>query len=60
MGHKTNSDIYSYYYSAISVISMQEVFRGIRTSNAAEMHGLSLNRTQQLPQTISKEGWLRV
>lgn len=60
MGHKTNSDIYSHYHSAISVVSVQEVFRGIRAGNAAEMHGLSLNRTQQLPQTISEEGWLRV
>lgn len=60
MGHKTNSDIYSHYHSAISVVSVQEIFRGIRAGNAAEMHGLSLNRTQKLPQTISEEGWLRV
>jgi len=60
MGHMTNSDIYSHYHSAISVVSVQEIFRGIRASNTAEMHRLSLNRTQQLPQTISEEGWLRV
>ena len=45
MGHKTNSDIYSHYYSAISVISIQEIFRDIRAGNAAEIHGLSLNKT---------------
>jgi hypothetical protein len=60
MGHKTNSDIYSHYHSVISTVNVQEIFRGIRAGNAAEMHGLSLNRIQQLPQTISEEGWLRV
>jgi hypothetical protein len=60
IGHKTNLDIYSHYHSAISVVSVQEIFCGICAGNAAEMHRLSLNRTQQLPQTISEEGWLRV
>ncbi|RDL33722.1 uncharacterized protein BP5553_08090 [Venustampulla echinocandica] len=60
MGHKTNSDIYSHYHSAISMVNVQEIFRGIRASNATKMHGLSLNRVQQTPQHISKEGWQRV
>jgi hypothetical protein len=60
MGHKTNSDIYSHYHSAVSTVNVQEIFRGIRAGNAAEMHGLSLNRIQQLPQTISIEGWQMV
>jgi hypothetical protein len=60
MGHKTNSDIYSHYHSAISAVSVQEIFRDIRAGNTADMHGLSVNRIQQLPQTISEEGWLRV
>lgn len=60
MGHKTNSDIYSHYHSAISTVNVQEVFRGVRAGNATEMHGLSLNRIQQMPQQISKEGWQRV
>lgn len=60
MGHKTNSDIYSHYHSAVSTVNVQEIFRGIRAGNATEMHGLSLNRIQQMPQNISKEGWQRV
>jgi len=60
MGHKTNSDIYSHYHSAISTVNVQEIFRGIRAGNTTEMHGLSLNRIQQMPQHISKEGWQRV
>jgi len=60
MGHKTNSDIYSHYHSAVSAVNVQEIFRGIRAGNTAEMHGLSLNRIQQLPQSISEDGWLRV
>jgi integrase len=46
MGHKTNSDNYSYYYSIISTVNIQEIFYGIRTGNTTEIHGLSLNRTQ--------------
>lgn len=60
MGHKTNSDIYSYYHSAVSSIPVQELFRDVRAIGAAEMNGLSLNRLQQLPQTISPEGWQRL
>jgi len=61
MGHKTNSEIYSHYHSAVSTVHIQEIFRDIRANNAAaEMHGLSLNRLQQLPQTISNEGWERM
>jgi hypothetical protein len=60
MGHKTNSDIYSHYHSAISTVHVQELFRDVRAIGAVEMHGLSLNRLQQLPQTISPEGWERI
>ncbi|TVY14354.1 hypothetical protein LARI1_G007977 [Lachnellula arida] len=60
MGHKTNSEIYSHYHSAISSLHVQELFRDIRTVEHAEMHSLSLNRMQQLPQTISPEGWEQV
>jgi hypothetical protein len=60
MGHKTNSEIYSYYHSAISSVHVQELFRDIRVVEHAEMHSLSLNRMQQLPQTISPEGWEQV
>ena len=59
-GHKTNSDIYSHYHSAVSKVKMQERFRGVRAGNAAEMYGLSLNRIPQLPETISGAWWLRV
>jgi hypothetical protein len=60
MGHKTNSEIYSHYHSAISSLHVQELFRDIRTVEHAEMHSLSLNRMQQLPRIISPEGWERV
>jgi hypothetical protein len=60
MGHKTNSEIYSHYHSAISSVHIQELFRDIRIVEHAEMHSLSLNRMQQLPQTISPEGWEQV
>ena len=60
MGHKTNSDIYSHYHSAVSTVNLQEMFRDIRAGNEVEMHGLSLNRIEQLPQTISEAGWLRM
>ncbi|KAF4636083.1 hypothetical protein G7Y89_g2010 [Cudoniella acicularis] len=57
MGHKTNSEIYSNYHSAISMVHVQELFRDVRAVNNAEMVGLSLNRIQHLPETISPEGW---
>lgn len=60
MGHKTNSEIYSNYHSAISDISVQKLFREIRVTNDAKLHGLSLNRVDNAPQTISAEGWQRV
>jgi hypothetical protein len=60
MGHKTNSDIYSSYHSAISSVSVQELFRNVRSTNAVELTGLSVNRLQDLPQTISLEGWQRI
>jgi hypothetical protein len=60
MGHKTNSDIYSHYHSAISTVSMQEIFRNARAVYTGEMHGLSLNRIKEMPQHISKEGWQKV
>jgi hypothetical protein len=60
MGHKTNSEIYSNYHSAISNVHVQELFRDVRAINNAEMIGLSLNRIQDLPQTISAEGWQKL
>jgi hypothetical protein len=60
MGHRTNSEIYSHYHSAISTVHVQELFRDVRAIGAAEMNGLSLNRLPQLPQTISPEGWKRI
>ena len=60
MDHKTNSEIYSHYHSAISSVHVQELFQDIRVVEHAEMHSLSLNRMQQLPQTISPEGWEQV
>lgn len=56
MGHRTNSEIYSNYHSAISTVHVQELFRNIRLVEMGEMHGLSRNRIQNLPQTISAEG----
>jgi Protein of unknown function (DUF3435) len=44
IGHKTNSEIYSHYHTAISTVNVQEIFRSVRANNDAEMHGLSLNR----------------
>jgi hypothetical protein len=60
MGHKTNSEIYSNYHSAISTVHVRELFRDVRAINNAEMVGLSLNRIQHLPQTISLEGRQRI
>jgi hypothetical protein len=60
MGHETNSEMYSHYHSAISSVHVQELFRDIRVIEHPAMHGLSLNRRQQLPQTISPEGWEKV
>ena len=60
MGHKTNSEIYSHYHSTVSAVHVQELFRSVREIRLADMHGLSVNRLAQLPQTISPEGWQRV
>jgi hypothetical protein len=60
MGHKTNSEIYSHYHSAISTVHMQELFREVRAIDIAELNGLSLNRLQHLPQSISPDGWQRM
>ena len=60
MGHKINSDIYSHYHSAVSDVHVQKIFRGVRAGNTAELHGLSLNRIQHLPQAISENGWRRL
>jgi hypothetical protein len=60
IGHKTNSEIYSHYHSAISSVHVQELFRDVRAIDAADMSGLSVNRLQQLPQRISLDGWQRV
>ncbi|CZS92504.1 uncharacterized protein RAG0_03112 [Rhynchosporium agropyri] len=60
MGHKTNSDIYSHYHSAVSMVNVQEIFQHVRASCTGEMHGLSLNRVKDMPQNISEEGWQKV
>jgi hypothetical protein len=60
MGHKTNSEIYSNYHSAVSTVHVQELFRDVRLIEHATMHGLSLNMMRNLPQTISPKGYEKV
>jgi hypothetical protein len=60
MGHKTNSDIYNHYHSAISTVSVQELFREVALANSQQMYGLSVNRIENIPTTVPENGWLEI